>query len=144
MLLICFLSNLTNSVGWMRMLTALPTALRRSRASPSLEQRLSGRPLISVRVQEHGTGTVDDDEEEEDRGLMANGGTPCWAARPPGMTSRISAPPPDSVTIPKFWPSVSRRKWNTQPKGIRLTINSIYCQNNKTIIFHVVIRPRLN
>lgn len=127
MLLICFLSNLTNSVGWMRMLTALPTALSRSRASPSLEQRLSGRPLISVRVQEQGIGVdeEEEDEEKEDRGLMASGGTPCWAARPPGMTSRISAPPPASVTMPKLCPSASRRRWKTRPKGIRRTINSI-------------------
>lgn len=131
MLLICFLSSLTNSVGWMRILTALPTAFRRSRASPSLEQRLSGRPLISVSVQEHGA-CIGVDSEDEDSGLMASGGTPCWAARPPGMTSRISAPPPASVTIPRLCPSASRRRWKTRPKGIRRTINSIWRKRKTT------------
>jgi hypothetical protein len=29
------------------------------------------------------------------------------------------------VTMPKLWPSASRRRWNTRPKGIRRTMNSI-------------------
>lgn len=134
MLLICFLSNLTNSVGWMRMETALPTALSRSLASPSLEQRFSGRPLISVNVQEQGIGDEDDEADEMSvNGLRAIGGTPCWAANPPATTSRISAPPPASVrTMPKLWPSASRRRWNTRPKGIRRTINSICKHKLKT------------
>ena len=75
-------------------------------------------------------------EESDDEAIGQQSAVFCCLpiyTRPPGRTSRISAPL-ISVTRPRGWPSASLRRWNTRPKGIRLTINSICIDDPSDLI----------